>query len=73
MKELLDEVKAARRAEAADKRHRDRIKQLLVDVRVQRPDLTVADIEEQIGRYYDRATISRITAEAVREARAQQS
>lgn len=69
LKELLDEVKAARRAEAAEKRHRDRIKQLLVDVRLQRPDLTVADIEEEIGRFYDRASISRFTAGAVKAAK----
>lgn len=73
LKELLDEVKAARRAEAADKRHRERIKQLLIEVRLQRPELTVADIEEQIGRYYDRATISRYTAGAVRAHKAAQA
>ena len=69
VKDLLDEVKAARRADAASRRHRDRIRQLLVDVRLQRPDLTVADIEAMIGRFYDRATISRFTAAAVKDAR----
>lgn len=70
LKELLDEVRAAREAETADKARRDRIKKLLVDVRLQRKDLTVVDIEAQIERYYDRATISRITAPAVRAAKA---
>lgn len=71
--ELLDEVKAARRTKAADKRHRERIKELLIRVRLERPNLTVADIEERIGRFYDRATISRITADAVKDHKAAQA
>ena len=59
--ELLAEVRAARRADAARERHTGRIKELLVQVRRERPDLGLADIEELIGRYYDRATISRVT------------
>jgi hypothetical protein len=71
--ELLAEVKAARRARTAEKRHTDRVKELLVEVRVQRPDLGVADIEEMIGRFYDRATISRITVPAIRGRAARES
>ena len=59
--DLVAEVKAARRADAAFKRHNDRVKELLVEVRRQRPDLGLADIEQMIDRYFDRATISRIT------------
>lgn len=59
--QLLAEVRAARRADAARERHTRRIKELLVQVRRERPDLGLADIEELIGRYYDRATISRET------------
>lgn len=66
MDELLAEVRAARRADSARKLHTDRIKQLLVQVRRERPTMTVAEIEEKIGRYYDRATISRITVPALR-------
>ena len=68
--ELLAEVKAARRAEATRKRHADRVKELLVTVRRERPELSVVDIEAMIGRFYDRATISRITAPAMRQDRA---
>jgi hypothetical protein len=63
--ELVAEVKAARRAEAALRRHNARINELFVEVRAQRPDLGPADIEELIGRYRDRATISRRTAPAL--------
>lgn len=59
--ELLAEVRAARRSKAALDRHNKRIDQLLVEVRRQRPDLGLADIEEKIDRYYDRGTISRKT------------
>lgn len=69
VEELLAEVKAARRAQASEKRHTDRVKELLVEVRVQRPDLGVADIEAMIGRFYDRATISRITHPVLKERR----
>jgi hypothetical protein len=70
--ELLAEVKAARRADSARKRHTERVKELLVQVRRDRPDLSVVEIEDMIGRFYDRSTISRMTASVVK-ARAQQS
>jgi hypothetical protein len=59
--ELLAEVAAARAAEAEHDRHHARVKELLVEVRRNRHDLGVADIEELIGHYFDRGTISRIT------------
>jgi hypothetical protein len=68
MDELLAEVKAARRATDARKRHTARIKELLIQVRLSDPDLTVADLEAKIGRFYDRATISRITFPAIKGA-----
>jgi hypothetical protein len=63
MNELLAEVRAARRTEKTLERHTDRIKELLIEVRRQNPKLKVHELEEMIGRYYDRATISRVTAE----------
>lgn len=65
--ELLAEVKAARRADTARKRRTSRIKELLVQVRIKHPDLGPADIEQLIGRYYDRATISRVTVPELRD------
>lgn len=59
--DLLAEVRAARRTGAAHDKHHARVKELLVQVRRDRPDLGVADIEALIDRYFDRATISRIT------------
>ena len=67
MDELLAEVKAARRADLARKRHTERVKELLVQVRRENPKLKVADLEEMIGRFYDRATISRITVPELRK------
>jgi hypothetical protein len=59
---LQAEVQAARDANAAYRQHTERIKALLVQARRERPDLGLAGLEELIGRFYDRATISRITA-----------
>ena len=69
MEELLAEVKAARRADTAQKRRTERIKALLVQVRSENPKLKLADLEAKIGKFYDRATISRVTADAVKAAR----
>ena len=65
VEELLAEVEAARQASAAHDRHHARVKELLVEVRRDRRDLGPADIEELIGRYFDRGTISRITVPAL--------
>jgi hypothetical protein len=61
VEDLLAEVRAARRTGAAHERHHARVKELLVQVRRERPDLGLADIEQLIDRYFDRGTISRIT------------
>jgi len=73
MDDLLAEIRAERRAESASKARRERIKGLLVQVRLDNPGLKVADLEEKIGRFYDRATISRITYPAIEAARQQES
>jgi hypothetical protein len=70
MDELLAEVKAVRRSDMIRQRRIHRIKQLLVQARMEDPALKVADLEEKIGRFYDRATISRITVPELRKAAA---
>jgi hypothetical protein len=60
--DLLAEVQAARESLAEHELHHARVKELLVEVRRERDDLGLADIEEMIGKYMDRATISRITS-----------
>jgi hypothetical protein len=67
MDELLAEVKAARRADSALQRHTDRVKELLIQVRRENPGLKLADLETRIGKFYDRATISRITVPELRK------
>lgn len=67
--DLKAEVRAARRADAAYKRHTDKIKELLVQVRLEKPELGLADIEAMIDRFYDRATISRVTVPQLGERR----
>ena len=62
--ELIAEAKAANEAKALYDRHIGRVRELLPEVRVTRPELTVEQLEEMIGRAYDRGTISRLTAEA---------
>lgn len=59
--ELLEAVKAARESRAtADEAH-EHVKELLIRARKERADLGPADLEELTARYFDRATISRIT------------
>jgi hypothetical protein len=69
LEELIAEAKAANAAMAAYKQHIGRVRELLPVVRVEKPELTVVQIEEKIGRAYDRGTISRLTAEAAGKAR----
>jgi len=59
--ELLAEVKAAREALAEHERHHERVKELMVRARLEKPEIGPADLEELTGKYMDRATISRIT------------
>ncbi len=64
--ELVKEARAAKRAEAAYKRHAANVKKLLPVVRAENVDkYGPAVLEAMIGKLYDRGTISRLTAEAV--------
>jgi hypothetical protein len=64
--ELAREARAALRAEAVAKKHRDRVKELLPIVRAEDVDkYGPAALEDLIGKLYDRGTISRLTAEHV--------
>ena len=67
-KDLLAEIAAAREDDERSKKRAERIRELLIQLRLEKPDLTLPLIEDLIGRYYDRATISRKTSAAVREA-----
>lgn len=68
--ELVKEAKAAKRAEAAYRRHADRVKELLPVVRAEDVDkYGPAALEELIGKLYDRGTISRLTAGPVGKSR----
>lgn len=60
--ELTEAVKAAREARAEADRAHERVKELILRVRRERgDDFGPADIELLTGRYFDRATISRMT------------
>lgn len=64
--ELVKEARAAKRAEAAYKRHASNVKKLLPIVRAEDVDkYGPAVLEEMIGKLYDRGSISRWTAAAV--------
>ena len=73
MDDLLAEVRAEVRAAKASEKRRERIRQLLIQVRLDDPEMKLADLEAKIGKFYDRATISRITYPAIEAAREQQS
>ena len=62
--ELVAEAAAANEAKAVYEKHIARVRELLPVVRVEKPELTVVELEEKIGRAYDRGTISRLTAKA---------
>jgi hypothetical protein len=59
--ELRDAVAAARASQAGHDQDHERVKELLVRARQERPDLGPGDLEEITAKYFDRATISRIT------------
>jgi len=64
--ELVREARAAKRAEAAYKKHADRVKELLPIVRAEdAKKYGPAVLEDMIGKLYDRGSISRWTAGAV--------
>lgn len=73
MDTLLAEVRAEVRAQKASAARLERIRRLLIEVRLADPTMKVADLEERIGKFYDRATISRITYPAIKAAAEQQS
>ena len=61
--DLLEAVQAARTSKAAHERDHQRVIDLLVEVRRQKgEELGIGELEEMIGKYMDRATISRKTA-----------
>lgn len=66
---MVDELKAAVEAARASRAQADqdnkRVKELLIRTRKERPALKIPEIEDLIGRYFDRTTISRVTAEAI--------
>ena len=65
--ELVAAVETARASTAqADADHK-RVKDLLVQARIQRPDLGPGDLEALIGKYMDQAVISRITVPEMRK------
>jgi len=64
--ELVKEARAAKRAEAAYKRHAANVKKLLPVVRAEDVDkYGPAVLEEMIGGLFERGSISRWTAAAV--------
>lgn len=65
VEELIAEARAAKEHKAAYDEHIGKVRELLVTVRRERPSLTVVEIEDMIGKVYDRGTISRLTAEAI--------
>ena len=67
VKDLLAEIEAARADDERAKERTERIRDLLIRLRLEQPKLTLPKIEDMIGRYYDRATISRKTSAAVKE------
>jgi hypothetical protein len=67
--ELVAEARAANVHKAAYDKHIGRVRELLPILRVQRPEMSVVEIEAAIERAYDRGTISRYTAEAAGTAR----
>lgn len=61
--ELTQAVEAARKSRSQAERDHERVKELILRVRRERgDDYGPADIELLTGRYFDRATISRMTA-----------
>jgi hypothetical protein len=59
--ELVAAVATARASTAKAEADHERVKALLVQARIERPDLGPGDLEELTGKYMDRAVISRIT------------
>jgi hypothetical protein len=60
--ELIAEAQAAKEHKAAYDKHIGRVRELLITIRKERPELSVVQLEEMIGKVYDHGTISRRTA-----------
>lgn len=63
VQELKAEAEAANRAKAEYDQHMRRVRELLPVARIQH-GMSVVELEELIGRAYDRGTISRLTSKA---------
>lgn len=64
--ELIKAVKTARESRAVADRDHERVKELILRVRQEQgDDYGPADIEAKTDRYFDRGTISRMTAAAL--------
>jgi hypothetical protein len=59
--ELVAAVATARASGAQADADHERVKELFVRARVERPDLGPGDLEELTEKYMDRSTISRVT------------
>jgi hypothetical protein len=64
--ELVAAVKAARASTAQAEADHERVKDLFVRARIERPDLGPDDLEELTEKYMDRSVISRITVPEMR-------
>lgn len=68
IEEMLEAVRTARASQATADRDHEIAKQKIIQARVERgEEYGPADLEELTGKYLDRATISRLTAPAMRE------
>ena len=64
--ELVEAVATARASSAQAAADHDRVKELFVRARIERPDLGPDDLEALTGKYMDRTVISRITVPEMR-------
>lgn len=64
--ELVAAVAAARASTVQAAEDHERVKELYVRARIERPDLGPDDLEELTGKYMDRTVISRITVPEMR-------
>lgn len=67
MDDLKAAVATARASQKQASRDHEYVKELLIQARKERTDLGIAELEAEIDRYFDRATISRITYPALKD------
>jgi len=65
--ELVAAVATARASSAQAATDHERVKELYVRTRIERPDLGPDDLEELTDKYMDRTVISRITVPEMRK------